>query len=266
MSSRLLKLPFLFILASFSSLNAATLTAAYKGKNLQVIAAERTTPIVLHKNSEQPIRKPKLSLETHGAKLPQVDGATLNSAHVYYDYKKTMRELIIDIEIESSTDLPRCFFAIVTHDDKPEILVQELPKITAGTPYSASFTLPTGTTPWNKPFTFAAFSGEKAIALKDHSQSISGTIVKLREFPSLLVQATPRYPEDLREQGIGARVQLIFTITETGDVIDVEVLDSPHESFSKNAISAIEKSKYQPAKLKGNPVSARIKQWVQFTP
>lgn len=71
-----------------------------------------------------------------------------------------------------------------------------------------------------------------------------------------IVRVNPQYPPRAAERAIEGWVHLRFTVTETGSVTDVVVIDSdPPGIFDRAAIRAVEKWKYKPMLEGGKPVS-----------
>ncbi|GGY88865.1 MULTISPECIES: energy transducer TonB [Shewanella] len=69
-----------------------------------------------------------------------------------------------------------------------------------------------------------------------------------------IVRIEPQYPIAAARDGKEGWVQLSFTITETGSVDDVEVIDAdPKRIFDREAIRALRKWKYKPKIVDGKP-------------
>jgi TonB family protein len=69
-----------------------------------------------------------------------------------------------------------------------------------------------------------------------------------------LVRITPSYPADAIAQNLSGSVRLEFTITETGQVADVQVLNSSNPVFEAPAIEALQRWRYAPSVVNGSPV------------
>ncbi len=70
-----------------------------------------------------------------------------------------------------------------------------------------------------------------------------------------LVRVLPIYPRRAQQQGIEGWVMVEFTITETGTVTDIRVLESSLPIFEASAVRAVEKFKYRPRIVNGQPVA-----------
>jgi periplasmic protein TonB len=67
-------------------------------------------------------------------------------------------------------------------------------------------------------------------------------------------QVMPWYPTIARKMGKEGRVLLKVTIDEKGKLVNVEVLEDPGYGFAEEAVKAVKKSSYVPARKAGIPV------------
>lgn len=65
----------------------------------------------------------------------------------------------------------------------------------------------------------------------------------------------PRYPDQLKRDGISGMVVVTVVIDEDGKVADVSVRKSTHAEFEEPALDAVKNWRFKPAK-KGAPPSA----------
>ena len=80
-----------------------------------------------------------------------------------------------------------------------------------------------------------------------------------------IVATDPVYPAAARQNGVEGWVELMFTITETGAVRDVEVVDSePQGVFDSAAMQAVGSWRYQPRLANGQPVMRRSSVTLRF--
>jgi TonB family protein len=81
-----------------------------------------------------------------------------------------------------------------------------------------------------------------------------------------LQQPSPRYPPILREAGIEGRVELEFVIDTTGRVEEesLKVLSRTAEGFEAAAIESITRSRFTPARMRGQAVRQRARQAISF--
>ena len=71
---------------------------------------------------------------------------------------------------------------------------------------------------------------------------------------------SPTYPEFAKKAGIQGTVILWVHITESGKVDDVKVMESVFPALDQEAVKALMKSRWKPAKQTGTPVAV----WVNF--
>jgi len=70
-----------------------------------------------------------------------------------------------------------------------------------------------------------------------------------------VVRVNPQYPPRAAERGVEGWVELMFTVSRAGAVIDVEVTKShPGTVFDRAALRAVRKWKYNPRVEDGKPV------------
>ena len=69
-----------------------------------------------------------------------------------------------------------------------------------------------------------------------------------------IIKPAPQYPANLAEKGIEGFVLVQFTVTEMGSTKDVIVIESSHRGFERSAIKAVQKFKYMPQLVDGEPV------------
>jgi TonB family protein len=82
--------------------------------------------------------------------------------------------------------------------------------------------------------------------------------------PRLISGADPYYPRAARKAGIQGAVTLMCVITSTGTVRDIIVVDSLDPMLDEEAIEAVKKWKFKPAKKDGRPVSVKVRIPVNF--
>ncbi|ALO46156.1 energy transducer TonB [Pseudohongiella spirulinae] len=78
-----------------------------------------------------------------------------------------------------------------------------------------------------------------------------------------LVNIQPQYPTRAAQRGIEGWCQVAFTVTETGGVRDVRVVDAePRGMFDSASIRAAERFRFQPRVVNGQPVEVPNVQYV----
>ncbi len=77
------------------------------------------------------------------------------------------------------------------------------------------------------------------------------------------VEAT--YPQRALRQRIEGWVELTFTVTANGDVVDIKVIDSqPRREFDREATRALSQWKFKPRITNGKPAAASARQRLEF--
>ncbi|MDH4029594.1 MAG: energy transducer TonB [Chromatiales bacterium] len=80
-----------------------------------------------------------------------------------------------------------------------------------------------------------------------------------------IVRISPRYPRQALLQGTEGWVEIEFTITAEGRVIDpVVVASEPRNVFDRSAIQAILRWKFKPRFIDGQPITRRAMQTIAF--
>jgi protein TonB len=78
-----------------------------------------------------------------------------------------------------------------------------------------------------------------------------------------LVNIQPTYPTRAAQRGIEGWAQVAFTVTETGGVRDVNIVDAePAGMFDQASIRAAERFRFQPRVVNGQPVEVPNVQYV----
>jgi TonB family protein len=77
----------------------------------------------------------------------------------------------------------------------------------------------------------------------------------------------PQMPDSARRKGITGWVEVVFTVTEKGDVADAEIRNSsPEEVFDDAALKAVRAWRFEPATKDGTPISTRTMIRLKFDP
>jgi protein TonB len=160
------------------------------------------------------------------------------------------------VEIPAPTDVPT-ELPKVNPNEAPLHDYQVTGIGTTGTTYDPNATTQAPTGP-----TTTAGEGPEVIAVED-----------LGEMPALanrnevqrVLQRT--YPSNLRDAGIAgeARLQFIINTDGTVDAASVQVVSSTQEAFGDAARRAVEKFRFRPATMMGEPVRVLITIPIRFT-
>lgn len=88
---------------------------------------------------------------------------------------------------------------------------------------------------------------------------------ELAVMPRAINPSKPKYPKKLEEEEIEGDVILELSISKTGVVINIKVLESDNKLFAESAVKTVSKYKFQPGKTKdGTPVDAIIELTISF--
>ncbi|NWG02563.1 MAG: energy transducer TonB [Syntrophaceae bacterium] len=82
--------------------------------------------------------------------------------------------------------------------------------------------------------------------------------------PAFLHREMPVYPMMARKLGREGKVVLKLTIDETGNLLDVEVMERAGYGFTEAAVEAVKKSTFLPAKKDGKPIASRALLPIKF--
>ena len=83
--------------------------------------------------------------------------------------------------------------------------------------------------------------------------------------PTFRKQTQPVYPSQARRRGKEGTVLLRLSISERGELTQVEVLDDPGHGFSEAAMEAVRNSSFNPAHHNGRPTAVRATLPIRFT-
>lgn len=82
--------------------------------------------------------------------------------------------------------------------------------------------------------------------------------------PQFIYQEKPEYPFAAKRLQKEGKVALMLTIDEKGRLEKVEVLDATDQTFAASAVEAMKRSKFRPARRRGNPVACRAPFTIRF--
>lgn len=87
---------------------------------------------------------------------------------------------------------------------------------------------------------------------------------KLDKKPQARSQIPPRYPFELKRQGIQGECTVQFFVDENGEVSDPVVVSSSHQEFQKPCLDAVLQWRFSPGMKNGRKVATRMQQAFPF--
>jgi protein TonB len=104
----------------------------------------------------------------------------------------------------------------------------------------------------------------RTFGLSDSTASDKWTVREV--LMNIVSSAKPRYPEVLRQSGVGGRVLVQFTVDTTGrvDMASVRVMQSTHDLFTQAVRSALASFRFKPAEVNGKRVAALAEMPFEF--
>jgi protein TonB len=87
---------------------------------------------------------------------------------------------------------------------------------------------------------------------------------KLDKKPQARSQPGPRYPFELKRQGISGECTVQFFVDENGVVSDPIVVSASHEEFKKPCLDAVMQWRFSPGMKNGRKVATRMQQQFPF--
>jgi TonB family protein len=91
------------------------------------------------------------------------------------------------------------------------------------------------------------------------------SLKEVDQAPVAISQQAVTYPRTLRTQRLEGSVNVGFTITSKGAVLDPHAVSSTNEAFEQAAIDAVKKWKYKPGLKDGKPVSTKVQVTLTFS-
>ncbi|HEY4131799.1 MAG TPA: TonB family protein [Gemmatimonadaceae bacterium] len=153
----------------------------------------------------------------------------------------------------SAPQLPRVSF--------PTVTPTELPSIDAGRGFSAdSISAP------DVP-TRGSGSIARGLTFGEDGASSSNNWGANEVLMHVLTPARPRYPESLRQAGVGGQVLVRFAVDTTGriDMASVQFLSSTHDLFTRAVRDALVNFRFRPAEVGGRKVAAMAEMPFEFS-
>ena len=91
-----------------------------------------------------------------------------------------------------------------------------------------------------------------------HAQSDDEVYTKVDTPPVPVRTPPPKYPPDLRREGVSGACSVTIVIDAKGTVTDAEIAKASHEGFKQPSLDAIKQWKFKPAQKDGKTVKVRV--------
>lgn len=144
--------------------------------------------------------------------------------------------------------------------DAPTVTPPSLPPIEAATGLSLDSVL-ISSGRWGRE---GVVAGAIGLDVEEHprGEAWSGKELLMR----IVSSAKPRYPESLRQAGIGGRVLIRFTLDTLGriDMGSVQVLESTHDLFSRSVRDALPQFRFKATEVGGRRVRSLAEMPFEF--
>lgn len=88
---------------------------------------------------------------------------------------------------------------------------------------------------------------------------------KVDENPVPVKTPPPRYPENMKREGMSGLVAVTVVIDEKGNIVSSVIAKSSNPEFEKPALDAVKIWKFKPGKKDGTPVKVRVTVPLRFT-
>lgn len=94
--------------------------------------------------------------------------------------------------------------------------------------------------------------------------SVPDVVAKFDTPPRPLKTKPPSYPSNMRAQGVSGVVVVAMVVDEGGKVIACEVSKTSNDAFSQPALDAVRAWTFDPAKVAGKAVRAKVSVPLKF--
>ncbi len=97
-----------------------------------------------------------------------------------------------------------------------------------------------------------------------HAQKTYGHVQGVESQPKLEAWAKPIYPPELKAARTTGNVTVYFRVTATGEITDARIHKTTDERFNPAALDALQKWKFSPALIDGQPTPMAMRVLVKF--
>ena len=90
-------------------------------------------------------------------------------------------------------------------------------------------------------------------------------IAQLDQRPVARFQARPRYPFQLRKNGVAGEAVVDFVVDAEGNVAEPVAVRMTHQDFGAAAVDAVRRWQFKPGMKDGRPVATQLQVPIVFT-
>ena len=109
--------------------------------------------------------------------------------------------------------------------------------------------------------------GWSLVAFAETSQNDANRIYEISELdkaPVPLVRVAPVYPPELKKERIQGSVNVVFIVSELGNVDSMSIEKSSNAEFNESALTGVAQWKFEPGLKEGEPVKTRVRLPLSF--
>jgi protein TonB len=95
-------------------------------------------------------------------------------------------------------------------------------------------------------------------ALAESVADVPDVVSKFDTPPRPLKTKPPQYPQRMRAEGVSGVVVVTMVIDDAGKVIACQIAKTSHDAFNEPALAAVRNWVFEPAKVAGKAVRAKV--------
>lgn len=252
----------LILFSSAFEVSSTEIFVHFKGKDVPIQSVENGLPIVSIKGVLKTVKPKKIRLRANPATTETTASVNIEKCAVYLKSFRKEEPALIDLKLVSEYDLKDAFVTLST-EETGVLAMWTLPQLKAKESVAVSFECDAKGVTIGVPVRFHVFSQGKGVNVSNRSAETK--VNRYKHPPQAILLSNPVFPEGIDDSIKTAKIQVAFTILPSGKAGEIEILESPDPAFSQAVIEALERSRYSPLKIRGEPKSSKIKQWVHLS-
>ncbi len=110
-------------------------------------------------------------------------------------------------------------------------------------------------------------SGDVLIPTFDVGQDLENMIFEIKDLderPRPIIQTTPQYPLDLRQNKVNGEVLVEFLVDPQGNVRNPKIIRSTNAGFNESVLRAVRTWRFEPGRKGGTAVTTRVRVPIPF--